>query len=114
MFAFRTLSGIASIRPAPKFGVGMRKTMLERLEKSGCSTLHPPESDRPRTVNNACTPPSGEPSGLRRKRASRIGPSLERNHGMVLVARIAVAIAICGFSLGLVPPTAGNAWHPAQ
>src|SRR5436853_1787761 len=98
---------MASIKPAPKIGVGIRKTMFERLVKSGCFRLHPSASDRPLMVNKACTPPSGEPSGLRRKRASRTGPSLERNHGMVLFACIAVASAIWGFVLGLDPPTAG-------
>src|SRR5262249_25178602 len=32
----------------------------------------------------------------------------------VLVAFILVANATCGFTTGLVPPTAGCAWHPAQ
>ena len=46
-------SGIASIRPAPNSGVGMRNARLEVLEKSSCRILQPGASDRPAMVNSA-------------------------------------------------------------
>src|SRR6185295_5612176 len=79
--------------------------------KSSCLIVQPVaspvESTRPLMTNSACTPPSREPSGLNLKRASRTGPCSRRNEGTVLRAPNAVATATCGFTAGLVPPTAG-------
>src|SRR5579859_580494 len=55
-------------------------------------------------------------------RASRTGPLVWTNGGTVLVAPSSVASATCGLGRGLillvgpglVPPTAGSAWHMAQ
>jgi hypothetical protein len=112
-----SLSGIASISPAPNTGVGMRKITLRfatAAPKSGCAMLQPGASVRPTTVNSACTPPSGVPSALRTKRASRTGPSARMNDGNLLVAPFLLANATCGFTGGLVPPTLGCAWQPPQ
>ncbi len=107
-------SGICSIKPAPKTGVGIRKMTLPAAScrsKFGCGILHPvaspPSSTRPLMTKSACTPPSGVPSACRLKRASRIGPLSVTNDGTVLRAPNAVATAICGFVAGLVPPIAG-------
>src|SRR5450755_2495178 len=62
-FARRVESGMDSISPAPKTGVGMRKIMLDALEKSGCDIAQLAGlSDLPEIVNRSCTPPSGVPS----------------------------------------------------
>src|SRR5262249_24987840 len=45
---------------------------------------------------------------------SRTGPFNVRNGGTVLPGAIVGAFATCGLILGLVPPTSGNAWHPAH
>src|SRR6266852_1109449 len=55
-------------------------------------------------------------------RASRTGPPAVTKEGTVLVAPSSVASATCGLGRalirllrpGLVPPTAGSAWHCAQ
>ena len=101
-------SGIISIRPAPKVGVGMRKTTFFAAScaaKSGCLSEHPSAPSRPVIVNNAWTPPSGLPSLLRTNRASRTGPFSDRNDGTLSLP--ALANATCGFSNGLEPPLAG-------
>ena len=110
-------SGMLSISPAPNTGVGMRNTTLlcaSSVAKSGWLTLQPGASVRPVIVNRPCTPPSGEPSALRTKRASRTGPFALRNDGSLLVAWLSFANATCGFTLGLVPPIAGCEWQPPQ
>src|SRR5262245_35674041 len=110
-------SGICSISPAPKTGVGIRKITLRRassLSKSGCRSPQPGASDRPAMVKRSCTPPSGVPSALRTNRASRTGPFRATNDGMALVAPALFANAIWGFTGGLVPPTAGCRWQPPQ
>jgi hypothetical protein len=117
-------SGIASIRPAPKTGVGMRKITLGLpllpvtgspfRPKSGWAMLQPAASFRPVITNRLCTPPSGVPSGLRWKRDSRVGPPAVTNHGMEFVAPLSVATAISGFIAGLVPPIAGCEWQDAH
>src|SRR5262245_21041431 len=101
-FARMAESGIISINPAPKVGVGILKMTFRlaiAVAKSGCFRL------QPGIANSACTPPSGDPSGLRTNRASRAGPFNDRNGGTLLP--ILAANAICGFSAGLVPPEAG-------
>ena len=65
-------------------------------------------------TNRLCTPPSGDPSRLRTKRASRIGPLAVMNDGTTFFAPIKVATATCGFVAGLVPPILGWEWHPEQ
>ena len=110
-------SVICSISPAPNTGVGMRKITLRfasAFAKSGWRTPQPGASERPAIVKSACTPPSGLPSRLRTKRASRIGPFALRNGGMVFVALSLAANAICGFTAGLLPPNEGCWWHPPQ
>ena len=64
-------------------------------------------SERPAIVNSACTPPSGEPSALRTRRASRTGPLAVMNEGRLLAAPSSVAKATCGLTGGLVPPIVG-------
>src|SRR4029077_7583336 len=76
--------------------------------------LQPEATERPVITKRSCTPPSGEPSGLRMNRASLTGPFAVMNGGILFIAPSAVAIAICGFDAGLEPPTAGNAWQPLQ
>src|SRR5579864_2133746 len=52
-FACRTESGVASTKPRPNTGVGMRKITLlaaRAVEKSGCARLQPTASDRPAIV----------------------------------------------------------------
>ena len=96
-------SGICSIRPAPNTGVGMRKITLwlaTCVAKSGCASVQPVAPTRPVIVKSAWTPPSGVPSGLRTKRASRTGPFAERKDGMMSVPPSAFANAICGFDHG--------------
>src|SRR6266404_1659228 len=115
--AWRPESGTASTNPAPNTGVGMRKMTLfaaTAAAKFGCVMLQPGASERPVMTKRACTPPSGVPSGLRTKRASRIGPFAVMKDGTVFLAPISVAAATCGLVGGLDPPTAGCAWHPPQ
>ena len=76
-----TLSGICSISPAPKTGVGilkMRLLALAAASKSGCARTQGPGGPvvpiRPESVAVLCTPPSRVPSGLNLNRASLIGP----------------------------------------
>src|SRR6266849_9717870 len=76
--------------------------------------LQPGASERPVITNRPCTPPSGDPSRLRTKRASRIGPLAVTNGGTTFFAPIKVATATCGFVAGLVPPIVGWEWHPEQ
>src|SRR6267154_6284253 len=116
-FARIALSGICSIRPAPNTGVGMRKITLRRASsfpKSGCASAQPGASARPAIVNRSWTPPSFVPSAFFTNLASRTGPFSVTNEGTLLVAPFAAANATCGFSAGLVPPTAGCKWQPAQ
>src|SRR3977135_2904893 len=121
MFARIAESGIASISPAPKTGVGMRKMMFgfpplpvrgfPAGRKLGWAMLQPAASLRPVMTNRLCTPPSLVPFGLRLKRASRIGPFCVMNQGTTFLAPSSVAIAIKGFVAGLVPPTLGCEWQ---
>src|SRR5579863_7450864 len=48
------------------------------------------------------------------KRASRIGPDALTNDGTAFFAPSKVATATSGLVAGLVPPTVGKAWQPAQ
>src|SRR5579871_6212077 len=106
---------MASINPPPKIGVGIRKMMLLVLEKLGCVMAHPAgASGRPVMVKIPCTPPSGDPSGLRMKRTSRTGPLIVRKGGAVFPGAMLARFATCGLIAGLDPPTAGCAWHPPQ
>src|SRR5208283_1973472 len=110
-------SGIASIRPAPKTGVGIRKitfafppwpvSEFPAGRKLGWAMLHPVASDRPVITKRSCTSPSLVPSALCWKRASRTGPFFVINHGTVFFAPFKVATAINGFSVGLDPPALG-------
>lgn len=121
MFARIAESGIASISPAPKTGVGMRKTMFgfppcpERVfpagRKLGWAMLHPAASLRPVMTNRSWTSPSLVPFGLRLKRASRTGPFAAINHGTTFIAPLRTEMAIKGFPAGLDPPAAGCEWH---
>src|ERR1700730_139438 len=114
-------SGIASMSPAPKSGVGMRKMMFgfQALPVSGFPAgrnlgweiLQPLASLRPVMTKRSCTPPSLVPSGLRLKRASLTGPFAVTNQGTMFFAPLSVATAIKGFCAGLVPPGEGCAWH---
>src|ERR1700733_11131032 len=77
-------------------------------------------------VYRSWTPPAWAESSLggstATKRASRTGPLLVMKDGIVLVAPSSVASATWGLGIGswglvspgLVPPTAGWAWHMAQ
>ena len=108
--ACKLASGVASTKPVPNVGVGMRKMILFEAiaaAKSGCARWQFGASDRPAIVKRSCTPPSGVPSGLRMNRASRTGPFDVMNDGTVLVAPIKVATATCGFGRGPTPPAAG-------
>src|SRR5579862_9759163 len=114
-------SGIASIRPAPRVGVGMRKTTLLLPP---CPVTGLPAgvntgwvmlqlvltSLRPLTTNRLCTPPSGTPPDCL-KRASRTGPFCASNHGISLLAPAAFTTEYSGFAAGLEPPMYGWAWH---
>src|SRR5262249_34181847 len=82
--------------------------------KSGCLMLQPAASERPVITKRACTPPSGVPSGLRTKRASRTGPLAVMNDGTTFLAPCAVATATRGLVVGLEPPAASWEWQPAQ
>src|SRR5260370_5560712 len=84
IFARMAESGIASISPAPKTGVGIRKMMLELPprpvsgspagRKLGWVLLQPAASLRPVITKRSCTSPSLAPLGLRLNHVSRIGP----------------------------------------
>src|SRR5436189_279431 len=121
MFARIAESGIASMSPAPNTGVGMRKTMFgfpplpvsgfPAGRNLGWAILHPAASLRPVMTNRLCTPPSLVPSGLRLKRASRMGPLCVMNHGTTFLAPSSVAILIKGLVAGLDPPTLGCEWQ---
>src|SRR5438034_7916951 len=116
-FARIAWSGICSIRPAPNTGVGIRKITLRcaiSFSKSGCTSMHPGASERPVMVNRSWTPPSGVPSGFLTNLASRTGPFAVMNDRTELAAPFRVANATWGFTGGLVPPTAGCKWQPAQ
>jgi hypothetical protein len=76
--------------------------------------LQPGASLRPVITKRSCTPPSGVPSGLLTKRASRTGPVAVTKGGNVFIAPCAVATWTCGLAAGLDPPTDGCAWQPAQ
>src|SRR3989442_1184202 len=107
LFARMVASGMVSIRPPPKRGVGIRKIRLlfaAAALKSGWEMLQPGASGRPVIVKRSCTPPSRVPLELNLKRASRTGPSLVMKNGTWLGA---VATVDLGFVNGLVPPTAG-------
>src|ERR1700730_6787838 len=121
MFARIADSEIASMSPAPKTGVGMRKMMFgfppwaesgfPAGRKLGWAMLQPAASLRPVMTKRSCTPPSLVPFGFRLKRASRTGPFLVINHGTTFFAPLRVAILIDGFRAGLDPPEAGCEWH---
>src|SRR5271163_234526 len=121
MFARIVESGIASMRPAPKRGVGIRKMTFEFPPwplsgfpggpKSGWAILHPGASVRPVMTKRACTFPSFVPLGFFLNRTSRTGPLAVINQGTMFFAPLSVAIAIKGFWAGLVPPGAGCAWQ---
>src|SRR5580704_3991337 len=120
LFARIDDSEIASMSPAPKTGVGMRKMMFgfppcaesgfPAGRKSGWAMLQPGASLRPVMTKRLCTPPLLLPSGFRLKRASRMGPFGVMNHGTTFLAPANVATPIKGFRAALDPPTAGCEW----
>src|SRR5215472_17623565 len=122
-FAFARISesGMASMSPAPKRGVGMRKMTFgfppwpdrgfPAGSRLGWAMLQPGASLRPVITKIACTSPSFVPFGLRLKRDSRTGPFCVMNHGTVFFAPLRVATAIRGLRAGLVPPAAGCEWQ---
>src|SRR5438552_2414159 len=80
LFARIVESVMASIRPAPNVGVGIRKIKsAPAATKSGCAILQPGASVRPVIVNRSCTPPSDL------NLASLIGPLSEMKNGTVTV-----------------------------
>src|SRR5580700_2052576 len=112
-------SGMFSIKPAPKTGVGMRKLRLPlaaSAAKSGCAKVQLGASELPAIVNRSWTPPSDL------KRASRTGPSAVTKNGIVLLTLISWPTVNCGFcptlgkafALGEVPPAAGCEWQEPQ
>src|SRR5665213_649549 len=112
-----------SISPRPNVGVGIRKEILFSATirwKSGWPIWQLPASLRPLIVKRPCTPPSGLlvtlslASTANLNRASRTGPVRLINCGTEFVAPSALATAIWGFTLGLVPPTEGWAWQLEQ
>src|ERR1700692_1584333 len=121
MFARIVESEMASMSPAPKTGVGMRKTMfgfppwaergLPAGRKLGWAISHPAASLRPVMTKRSCTPPSFVPFGFRLKRASRMGPFGVMNHGTTFLAPSNVATPIKGFRAALDPPAAGCEWQ---
>src|SRR6202049_404197 len=121
MFARMAESEIASMSPAPKTGVGMRKMMFgfppwaesgfPAGRKLGWAMSHPAASLRPVMTKRLCTPPSLVPFGLRLKRASRMGLFCVMNHGTTFFAPLRVAIPMRGFDAGLDPPAAGCEWQ---
>ena len=77
--------------------------LLDRaVARVAAAPVHPTADDEQR-VHAAVR----EPSGLYRKRASRIGPSGLMNEGTLLRAPKALASGTWGLLRGLVPPTAG-------
>src|SRR3984957_20050594 len=121
MFARISESEIASMSPAPKTGVGMRKIMFgfppwpvsgfPAGRKLGWAMLQPAASLRPVMTNRSCTAPSLVPFGVRLNRASRMGPACVMNQGTTFFAPLRVAIPISGFRVGLDPPAAGCEWQ---
>src|ERR1017187_5131014 len=121
MFARIAESEIASMRPAPKTGVGMRKMIFgfppwpesgfPAGRKLNWAMLQPAASLRPEMTKRSCTLPSLVPFGLRLKRASRTGPFGAMNHGIVFLAPLRAAIVTKGFCAGLDPPAAGYEWQ---
>src|ERR1700722_13992831 len=121
MFARISESEIASMSPAPKTGVGVRKMMFGFPPwpesgfpagwKLGWAMLQPAASPRPEMTKRLCTSPSLVPFGFCLKRTSRMGPFGVMNHGTMFLAPLRVAIPIKGFRAGLDPPAAGCAWH---
>src|SRR6267142_7227395 len=124
MFARIAESEIASMSPAPKTGVGMRKMMFgfpplpesgfPAGRKLGWAMSQPAASLRPVMTKRSCTSPSLVPFGFRLKRASRMGPFCVMNHGATFFAPLSVAIAIEGLVAGLDPPTLGCTWQDRQ
>src|SRR6478672_8608893 len=123
--ACRLRSGVFSTKPRPKVGVGIRNTTLLLASCAGkfsCGKPQPGASKRPRMEYKLCTPPSNPPAVFMMKRASRTGPLGKMKGGTALVAPSSVASATCGLGTGLtgllnpglLPPTAGSAWHCAQ
>src|SRR5580704_18841389 len=121
MFARIAESEIASMSPAPKTGVGMRKTMFgfppcadrgfPAGRKLGWAMLQPAASLRPVMTKRSWTSPSLVPFGFRLKRASRTGPFCVMNHGTTFLAPLRAATPINGFRAGLDPPAAGCEWQ---
>src|SRR5579862_4881567 len=121
IFARIAESEIASMSPAPKTGVGMRKMMFGFPPwaesafpagwKSGWAMLQPAASPRPVMTKRLWTPPSLVPFGFRLKRASRMGPFCVMNQGATFLAPLRVATPIKGFRVGLDPPAAGCEWQ---
>src|SRR5271169_3036456 len=113
-------SGIASISPAPKTGVGILKIIFRfppwpvsgfpAGRKSNWEILHPGASARPVITKRSCTPPSALPL-LFLNRASRIGPFGAMNHGTAFLAPFKAATSGKGFFAGLVPPILGCEWQ---
>src|ERR1035438_3698409 len=120
IFATMAESGIASMSPAPKTGVGMRKIMFAfpvcpvrgfpEGRKSNWAMLQPGASLRPVITKRSCTSPSAAPL-LFLNRASRTGPFCVMNHGSVFFAPFKVATANSGFRAGLDPPALGCEWQ---
>src|ERR1700722_17846865 len=86
--------------------------------KFSCTAVHaaalPEESTRPLITNSECTPPSRTPLAVNLKRASRMGPLVDKKVGTTLFAPKAVAMATCGFTAGAEPPCVGKEWQPTQ
>src|SRR4029077_16721488 len=123
----RVESSMFSTSPAPNMGVGIRKMMLLfcwACLKFGCCRLQRRAPALPETVKNASTPPFGAllfgtpwEFAKKGKRATSVGPWAVMNEGMVLVEPDAIPCVMawnCGLFGGLLPPTAGCAWHPEQ
>jgi len=114
---WRDRSEMPSTNPSPNVGVGIRKMTLFAATcaaKLGCAKTQPGASERPCIEKRSCTPPSGVPSGLSTKRASRIGPFAVMKEGITLAAPLVFASVTCGLVAGLEPPTAGFMWQLAQ
>src|SRR5260370_26670338 len=113
-------SGIDSMSPAPKTGVGMRKIMFglppwpvigfPAGRKSNWAMLQPGASLRAVITKRSCTEPSLTPL-LFLNRASRIGPFCVMNHGTVFFAPFKLATSGRGFFAGLDPPASGCEWQ---
>jgi hypothetical protein len=107
----RDWSEIPSTNPSPNVFIGMRKITLfaaSSAAKFGCAKTQPGASERPCVEKRLCTLPSGVPSGLFTKRASRIGPFAVMKDGITFVAPSVFASVTCGLVVGLEPPTAGD------